>query len=297
MASSEQSQQWTILSLQNWCVEYLKEKEIDSPKLTTDLLLCHVLKCKRIDLYSQFEKMLSKEELAHFKELFKRKLEHEPIQYITNEAHFMGLRFYVDKRVLIPRPETEILVSEALTILKSKSNEEIRILDIGTGSGNIPISIAHFQKNVFVDSIDISDDALSVAQQNVDRHEVTDRVHLKKCSVMNYQNKLGSHQYDMLVSNPPYISNSEFEMLSKDVKDFEPHLALNDEGDGLTFYKAITNLSHQLLKPNGWLLFEVAYNQSEEVKSILHEAKFHNIEAVLDLERIPRVIKAQKVSL
>ncbi|MBI5216409.1 MAG: peptide chain release factor N(5)-glutamine methyltransferase [Ignavibacteriae bacterium] len=289
-------QQWTILSLQNWSVEYLKEKEIDSPKLTTDLLLCHVLKCKRIDLYSQFEKMLSKEELAHFKELFKRKLEHEPIQYITNEAHFMGLQFYVDKKVLIPRPETEILVSEALTLLKSRENEEIRVLDIGTGSGNIPISIVHFQKKVHADSIDVSDEALSVARKNVDMHEVSDRVQLRKCDVFKYENELDSQQYDMLVSNPPYISNSEFELLSKEVTDFEPHLALKDGSDGLTFYKAITSLSHQLLKPNGWLLFEVAYNQSEDVKSILHEAKFQNIEAVLDLERIPRVVKGQKVN-
>ncbi len=291
-----QPQQWTILSLQNWCAEYLKEKGIDSPKLTTDLLLCHALKCKRIDLYSQFEKPLSSEELAQFKELFKRKLEHEPIQYITNEAHFMGLQFYVDKQVLIPRPETEILVSEALTILKSKPNEEIRILDIGTGSGNIPISIAHFQKNVVADSIDVSEDALSVAQKNVDKHELTDRVHVKKCNVLNYQNELNGQQYNILVSNPPYISNKEFDLLSKDVKDYEPHLALKDGSDGLTFYKTITHLSHQLLKPGGWLLFEVAYNQSEEVKSILHDANYQNIEAVLDLERIPRVIKGQKVS-
>jgi release factor glutamine methyltransferase len=289
-------QQWTILSLQNWCAEYLKEKGIDSPKLTTDLLLCHVLKCKRIDLYSQFEKPLSVEELALFKELFKRRLEHEPIQYITKEAHFMGLQFYVDKNVLIPRPETEILVSEALTILKGKSEEALRVLDIGTGSGNIPISIAHFQKNIIVDSVDVSEDALSVAQRNVENNEVAGRVQLKKCDVLNYQNELDGQQFDMLVSNPPYISDAEFELLSKEVKDFEPQIALNDGNDGLTFYRAITNLSCQLLKPGGWLLFEVAYNQSEDVKSILQKANYQNIEAVLDLERIPRVIKAQKAS-
>ncbi len=282
------------MSLQNWCTSYLKEKGFESARLTTDLLLSHVLKCERIQLYAHFDKPLKKEELDTFRALFKRRLEQEPLQYITGEAHFMSYAFNVDKRVLIPRPETELLVQEVLDIIKSDQEKTFQVIDIGTGSGNIAISIAHGSPKVEVDAIDVSSDALSVAEDNIKRHNVQEKVRLNNIDILNLTNGLPKPAYDIIVSNPPYISNEEFTQLTKDVKDYEPVLALKDNGDGLTFYKIISKLGIKYLTPGGWILVEIAYNQGYDVKAIFETDGYANISILQDLEKNSRVVKAQK---
>ncbi len=294
MPTPEPEKEWTIMSLQTWCTSYLKEKGFESARLTTDLLLSHVLKCERIQLYAHFDKPLKKDELDTFRALFKRRLDQEPLQYITGEAHFMSYAFNVDKRVLIPRPETEILVQEALDIIATDKDKSFQVLDIATGSGNIAISIAHGSPKIEIDAIDISPDALSVAESNIKRHNVQDKVQLSKIDILNLTNGFPKSQYDVIVSNPPYISNSEFILLSKDVKDYEPVVALKDNGDGLTFYKTISKLGTKWLSPEGWILVEIAYNQSYDVKAIFESDGYTNISIIQDLERISRVVKAQK---
>ena len=289
----EPQQQWTIMSLQNWCTSYLKEKGFENARLNTDLLLSYALKCERIQLYAHFDKPLKKEELEYFRSLFKRRLENEPLQYIIGEAQFMGFSFFVDKRVLVPRPETEILVQETIEILKTIQGRELSVLDIGTGSGNIAISLAHSFSSIQIDAIDISEDALAVAGMNVQRHNVGSKVHLEKSDLFTLSEKCAGKHYDVIVSNPPYISNKEFALLSKDVKDHEPAVALKDGGDGLTFYKTISRLGKNLLSPQGWMLVEIAYDQSYDVKAIFHEEGYSNVSITPDINKIPRVVKAQ----
>ncbi|TAK52002.1 MAG: peptide chain release factor N(5)-glutamine methyltransferase, partial [Bacteroidetes bacterium] len=216
----QEKQSWTIKSLQEWCTSHLKEKGFESARLTTDLLLAHTLKCERIQLYAHFDKPLSQQELELFKILYKRRLENEPLQYIIGEAQFMGFTFYVDKRVLIPRPETEILVQETVQPIKEQPEKMFRVLDVGTGSGNIAISLAHLVNNIQLDAIDISDDALSVAEKNIQRHNVGSKVRLLKADAMNVPAEISTNKYDIIVSNPPYISNKEFALLSSDVKNY-----------------------------------------------------------------------------
>src|SRR6266478_6293506 len=165
---------WTVLSLLNSSAGYLLENGFDSPRLTSELLLSHVLHCSRVDLYLNFDKPVSPEERARFKQLFRRRVQHEPVQYILGTTEFMGLSFHVDKRVLIPRPETEVLVEQALAL--SRAEGLAHILDIGTGSGNIAVSLAHHLPGCNVDAVDSSTDALEVALLNASDHHVTPRV-------------------------------------------------------------------------------------------------------------------------
>lgn len=290
----QEKQSWTIKSLQEWCTSHLKEKGFESARLTTDLLLAHTLKCERIQLYAHFDKPLSQQELELFKILYKRRLENEPLQYIIGEAQFMGFTFYVDKRVLIPRPETEILVQETVQPIKEQPEKMFRVLDVGTGSGNIAISLAHLVNNIQLDAIDISDDALSVAEKNIQRHNVGSKVRLLKADAMNVPAEISTNKYDIIVSNPPYISNKEFALLSSDVKNYEPALALNDYSDGLTFYKTLSKLGVTLLQQGGMMFVEIAYNQSYDVKRVYEQDGYSSITIIPDLNKIPRIVKAQR---
>ncbi|MDD8018416.1 MAG: peptide chain release factor N(5)-glutamine methyltransferase, partial [Bacteroidota bacterium] len=165
---------WTILDLINWGTNYFTEKGFDEARLSVELLIAHVLKLQRIQLYTNFDKPLADEELTALKELIKRRLQHEPLQYITGETEFMGLKFSVDPRVLIPRPETELLVEQVIERTRNTFGgvETVRILDVGSGSGCIAVSLAKLISNVHVTAIDISKDALEVAKANAERNGV-----------------------------------------------------------------------------------------------------------------------------
>jgi release factor glutamine methyltransferase len=291
MTNSSTAQTWTILSLINWATEYLREKNFENPRLNVELLLSHSLQCSRVQLYTSFEKPLSKDELANFKQLFQRRLQHEPLQYIIGETEFFGLKFLVDKRVLIPRPETEILVEEVINHCKTFSqNETINILDIGTGSGNIPVTLAKHISNANIFSIDISNDALELAKENAKRNEVENKIEFLIDDIFILQSKIKNLKFDIIVSNPPYISIEEFETLQPEIKNYEPIIATTDNADGLSFYKRISELGKELLKVNGMVAVEIAYNQSELVKSIFAKANFKNITSRKDYNGIERVM-------
>jgi release factor glutamine methyltransferase len=292
--STTEQKLWTSLSLINWGAEYLGSKEIDSPRLTCELLLTNVLNCSRIDLYSKFDRPLSTEELAQFKRLLKRRLSHEPLQYILGQTEFMGLRFVVDRRVLIPRPETEILVEQAIALLRNMQSNVI--LDIGTGSGNIAISVAKFIPDCKIDAVDISAEALEVAAQNVAHHGCERQVNLCCTNILQEDVILPHQQYDLIVSNPPYISQKEYSLLQPEIRDFEPRMAATDAENGLTFFHAIAKLGKRSLAPGGWVIVEHAYDQSDMVKSIFHEMGYQDIEIAYDYDKIPRVVKARRVS-
>ncbi|MFA5833508.1 MAG: peptide chain release factor N(5)-glutamine methyltransferase [Bacteroidota bacterium] len=281
---------WTILELITWGTEYLTEKSIDDARLTIELLLAHVLQFQRIQLYTKFDQPLTDQELAQFKELLKRRLTREPLQYILGDTEFMGLKFRVDKRVLIPRPETELLVEKSIELLHQKFSNEtiISILDIGTGSGCIAVSVAKMIPNAQITAIDVSKEALELAQQNAEQHGVAERILFQQSDLFNVTSQPFAQKFHCILSNPPYISQKEFELVSNDVKNFEPNSALTDNGNGLKFYTVIAHLAEDLLIEQGIVGVEHAYDQSESVQTIFTHCGFSNPIIVKDYQGIQR---------
>ena len=277
----------TVLESIKLSTEYLQKKGIESPRINAELLLVNILKCKRLDLYLKFDQPLKDEEINLYREFINRRGKFEPLQYITGFVEFFGLEFKVNRSVLIPRPETEILVE---TIIDSAEKEEnINILDIGTGSGNIAISVAKNLTNSKVSAIDNSAEALLVAEENAKLNSVEDKIEFLNDSILNgiiYSAK----KYDIVVSNPPYISIEEFQNLQPELKFYEPRTALTDEGDGFSFFRIISSKTKNILKEKGKLFFEVGKDQHKQVENILLENDFRNVTVKKDYLNIERVV-------
>jgi release factor glutamine methyltransferase len=286
---------WTVLEIINTTTGYLKEKGIDDARLNAELLLAHVLGCRRIDLYANFDKPVKESEREHYKSLLKRRLAHEPLQYIVGETEFMGLRFSVDRRVLIPRRETEVLVEKTIEICRQfpEGAESISVLDIGTGCGNIAVSVAKFVGNVYATGIDNSDEALEVARKNVENHNLAGRVTLERVDILHNSIHSIGEPFDLVVSNPPYVSRDEFKNLQPEIREYEPRSATFDGSDGLTFYRRISEIGRQLLKGGGFLIFEVGFGQSAQVQEILRKNGYVQIQVNKDYSGIERVVSAR----
>ncbi len=277
----------TVLESIKLSTEYLQKKEIESPRINAELLLANILNCKRLDLYLKFDQPLKDEEIITYREFIKRRGKFEPLQYITGSVEFYGLEIKVNKSVLIPRPETEILVE---TIINSiEKYESIDILDIGTGSGNIAISIAKYFPNSKVSAIDSSIQAIEIAKENAKLNSVDSRIDFINDSIMNGIN-YSTKKYDIIVSNPPYVSGEEFQNLRPELKVYEPRIALTDEGDGFSFFKIIASKTKSILKEKGKLFFEVGKDQYTHVEEILLENSFKNITVKKDYLNIERVV-------
>lgn len=251
---------WTILKVLQWTTGYFSRKGIDQPRANAEVLLAHTLRLERIQLYLRHDQPLSPVELARYRELVQRRAAREPTQYITGKQEFWSLELEVTPAVLIPRPETEVLVETALEVLGS---EPARILDLGTGSGAIAIAIAHECPNVQVVATDCSAGALAVAARNVRKHKLEDRIALAAMAFFDaFTPRLPP--FDLIVSNPPYIGENEFPDLAPEVSRFEPSTALLGGGaEGLdTIRRILTNIP-DYLKPGGTLLFEIGQGQVE----------------------------------
>jgi release factor glutamine methyltransferase len=281
---------WTILDLITWGTEYLTEKSIDDARLTIELMLAHVLQFKRIQLYTKFDQPLSEDELARFKVLLKRRLSHEPLQYILGETEFMGLKFTIDKRALIPRPETELLVEKAIELVRQKLSNEpaISILDIGTGSGCIAVSLAKIIPNANILAIDISEEALALAKKNAEDNGVAERIEFRQIDVLTLKDPAFSNQFHCILSNPPYISTKEFAEVSKEVKEYEPNSALTDNENGLKFYPVIAHIAKESLVINGIVGVEHAYDQSESIEKIFSGYNFLKPLVIKDYQGVKR---------
>lgn len=277
----------TVLESIQLSTDYLAKKGIDSPRINAELLLADILSCKRLDLYLKFDQPLQEEETQKYREYIKRRAGFEPLQYIVGWTEFYGMKFHVNKNVLIPRPETEILIE---TILKSidKSNR-YRILDIGTGSGNIPIALAKNLIESEIISLDISEEALKVADANANNNKVRNVAFIKK-NVFDEDIIQKFMDFDIVVSNPPYVSAHEYPALQKEIKEHEPGYAVTDFEDGYKYYKRICSILKSLLKKNGKVFFEIGIGQSDRVRKYMEENRLAKIKVQKDLLKVDRVI-------
>ena len=275
---------WRLIDILNWGETYFRDKNFDNPRTEIELLLQYLIGCKKIDLYLQFEKIVKPKELITLRSWVKRRINREPLQYITRSSEFYGRKFIVDQNVLIPRPETEILIDVSVEILSKKNSPTI--IDIGTGSGCIGITLALEIPSSNIIAIDISDSALSIAKKNADMYSIRNIEFLR----LDILNQDIIHIADMLISNPPYISKEEIPDLMEDVKDFEPMIALTDKSDGLDFYRKFSDIMPHVIKKNGTAILEVGRgSHSDRVKEIFCKSGYNNIDIVKDLNKDKRV--------
>lgn len=291
MTLQQDAQNWTIRDLMKFSINYLQRHGFDEARLTVELLLSHALKCQRIELYTNSEKPLSKEELKNFRGCFERRLSHEPVQYIVGMTSFMGLQFAVDPRVFIPRPETETLVEQVMMMCgRRESAGPISLLDVGTGSGNIAVSLAKLVREIQVTSIDVSLDALQVARRNAAAHGVQEKLTFETLDLFSPIETRFAASFDIVVSNPPYVSAEEWTQLEPEVREHEPEGAVSDRDDGYRFYHRLTQVSPKLLRADGCLVVEVGHGQAEEVKQLFGASGYSDLQVFTDLQGIPRVV-------
>ena len=255
-----------------------------------ELVLTHVLNCNRMSLYLNKDINLDRDKSRLLSSILKRRISGEPVQYILGETEFMGLKFKMDKRALIPRPETEILVEQALEQLKRMGIASPKILDLGTGSGCIAVSIAKNLNRPDVWASDISTEALRLAQENACFNNV--EIKFIKSDIFDAL-KFKNHKFDLVISNPPYVSSGEFHSLAKEIF-FEPQLALKAGKDGLDFYRRIIPQAAHYLRDNGLLMFEVGLGQAYFVKEMLEKKGFEHLSLIRDYNNIERIVMAKK---
>lgn len=281
---------WTIRELMKFAIDHLQRRGFDETRLNVELLLSHALGCQRIQLYTNFDKPLTPEELKAFRTLYERRLNREPVQYIIGSASFMGLQFQVDQRVLIPRPETETLVEQAMLVCQKFAHEQsISIIEIGSGSGNIAVSLAKFVRNASIYSIDTSEEALEVARSNAARHGIEERILFERMDVFEPVDQLLLRRFDLLISNPPYVSQDDWEHLQQEVRKYEPRAAVSDWKDGFEFYRRIIELAPYLLRDQGVVLLELGFGQADDVLAFMKQAGFLRTSLVPDLQGVQRV--------
>lgn len=285
----------TIEELINTGTIALKDKGIDTARLDAELLLGNVIKKNRIYLITNKEEEVIKEKADKYFDLIEKRRNRMPVKYILNECEFMGIDFYVEEGVLIPRGDTEILVNEVLkNIEENEENEEKQLCDLCCGSGAIGISLAHLRKNIKVDLIDYYPIPQKVTQINIEKNNVGDRASFIKSDLLNEAIE-NEKKYDVIVSNPPYIEEEEINNLMDDVKKYEPHTALNGGIDGLDFYRKIVEQSKKVLNDNGILAFEIGYNQGEAVSLLMKENNFKDVKVVKDFASLDRVVIGQLI--
>ncbi|MBD7912638.1 MULTISPECIES: peptide chain release factor N(5)-glutamine methyltransferase [Clostridium] len=265
----------------------LSEVKIDTARLDSQLLLGKVISKDKIYLMTNKDEKVKNEDKKEFIKLINMRKEKMPIKYILGECDFMGLDFYIEEGVLIPRSDTEVLVEEVLKLIDEEDN--IMVCDLCSGSGAIGISLAHYRKNIKVDSIDYYDIPEKVTKKNIERNGLEDRVDFIKSDLLGEAIKNGK-RYHIIVSNPPYIKDEDINNLMEDVKEYEPHTALSGGDDGLVFYRRIIEESKLVLLDGGILSFEIGYDQGESVKELMEAEGYQDIKVIKDLAGHDRVV-------
>ncbi len=263
------STKWTVLDIINWGENYFEKRGIDSPRLNIELLLCDLLNFSRLQLYLNYDKPLLETELKKLKEYIKRRTHYEPIQYITGYAYFRDLKFKVTPATLIPRPETEILVDLVIKY-SDKFGSNPKILDIGTGSGCIAIALARAIPQAEILAIDHNSDALAIAGINSNEYHCKNICFRK----MNILNEIPNDRFDIIVSNPPYLSLTDFSEAQPEIKYYERKDSLTDGYDGLTFYRRFAQIYPQLLSVNACFFLEIGYNQQSSIQKLFNSQQY-----------------------
>ena len=280
---------WTIGRILQWTEQYFQSKGMDTPRLDGEVLLSHVLGKDRIYLYTHYDQPLIQDELDAFRPLVQQRAKEHCVAAIIGEKDFMGLTFKVNDKVLIPRPDTETLIEHVLGTYPKDSN--VRILDVCTGPGTILLSLLHYLPNACGVGLEISTDALLVAEENGERFNLNDRVQFLESDMFSALAG-NAEKFDLIVSNPPYIRTGDAKLLSQDVLN-EPHIALFGGEDGLEFYRILAKECRNYLNANGRVAFEVGFDQAEEVGALLQETgQYSNIQFIADLGGHNRVVTA-----
>lgn len=288
---------WTIQRLLTWVTDYLTQKDVDSPRLSAELLLSHVLGLRRIELYTQYSKPVAQEHLDQLRGLVKRAGLHEPVVYLVGRTEFYSIEFEVTCDCLIPRPETELLVQRAIEFLRKREGPQ-HMCDLCTGCGVIAVAVAKNVPEAKVIATDLSEPALKVAARNVEKHQLQDRIELLEGDLFEpVIPQLDVSPFDLVASNPPYVSAAEYETLDKNVKDYEPRIALYAGEGGLDLYRRIAAKVGQFLKPDGILLLEIGYMQGPAVQELFQQTgDFSDIQIEKDLQKHDRIVVARKTS-
>jgi release factor glutamine methyltransferase len=253
-------------------------------------LLAAALNTDRTYLIINFQQQLTAQQLEAFGELLERRAAGEPLQYITGVQEFFGLEFEVTPAVLIPRPETELIVEEVIRL--SRGLEDVKVIDVGTGSGCLAVAIAREIAEATVTAIEISLEAIEVARRNARRHGVEDRVSFLESDLFSQLE--ADVKVDFIVSNPPYVALSEVKDLQREVRDWEPHLALTDGGDGLSFFRRLLADAPRVLRPGGYLLCEMGYAQADSVRALVGPGAWEDERVVADIQGIPRCLVVRR---
>ncbi len=305
------SEKWTVMSILNWSASYLEEKKIEDAKTVVEWLLCDTLSCSRMDLYLQFDRLMSDTELGKFRPMLLKCAANQPVQQVVGNCEFYGIKLAVNEHVLIPRPETERLVEEAINIAPSllekidgkeivrkeisDSDEtiesthtlppELNILDIGSGSGCIAIALAIHIPQAKITAVEKSDEAVKVLQKNVNFYNLEKRIQIVHQDIRDFKIETPFH---IIVSNPPYIAQDEIGTLNENVSFYEPHMALSDREDGLNFYRYFAKNFPQWMTPGGTALLEYGGNaQTQAIKTIFTA---YDQQIIKDYQQDDRVI-------
>lgn len=276
-----QMETWTILRVLEWTREFLAGKGVENARLEAEWMLCAVCGLDRVGLYLNYDRPLNAEELAGYRGMIARRGRREPLQHILGSQEFMGLEFEVAPEVLIPRHDTEVLVTEALRRAPGAGS----ILDIGTGSGCIAVALASSLPRAAVCAVDISPEALAVARRNADRHAVA----VEFCQGSLFDGVAG-RRFDLIVSNPPYIPTADIEGLEPEVRDHDPRLALDGGPDGLAIYRHMVPAARSHLTPGGWLMVEVGIGQADAVQEMFRASGYRELFVARDPGEVERVV-------
>ncbi len=292
---AEDGDVWTVLRLMRWSGEYLEARGVERGRLDAEHLLGHALGIARLQLYLQFDRPLEREELDRFRPLLRRRAQREPLQYILGRAAFRELDLGVDPRVLVPRPETEVLVEEVLQWARGREKDDLMALDLGTGSGAIALSLALEGPFALVVATDASREALEVAAENVRAARLEAKVALRHGSL--FAPVVDGERFDVVVSNPPYVADAEAGSLEPEVGVWEPALALFGGPDGLTLVREVVRGAGAFLRPEGLLALEVGATQSGLVAAAVEgTGEYEDVRVRRDLAGRPRVVLARRVA-
>jgi len=285
----------TVLEVIQRSTDFLARKDLDSPRLQVELLLAHVLHLPRLKLYLSFDRVLTEQELDVLRKLIKRRADHEPLQYILGSTCFCGLEMIVTREVLIPRPETELLAErawECLHRLTSEGTAHPAVLDFGTGSGCLAVTLAVKCPETRIYALDISEGALHVARQNAQRHQAGERIRFYPGK--DFAALPGDVRFDLLVSNPPYIPSAQVETLQPEVRDYEPRVALDGGQDGLTTFRFLATQAPAVMAPGGYAILEFGDGQADAVREIFQQQGWIVERVQEDYSGRPRILIAYR---